>query len=150
MVSIRNAVEEDVPRILELYRQLSHNPGDYQPAPVSDCCNILRRMQEHPGYSLLVAEDNSRVVGTTMMAILPGFAHLTSPFAVIEYVVVDEKRRSQGIGKLLMEHCRTLAKEAGCYKIMLTSDNRRERAHKFYESLGYEASAHGFRYYFQG
>jgi len=28
-------------------------------------------------------------------AILPGFAHHTSPFAVIEYVVVDEKKRSQ-------------------------------------------------------
>jgi GNAT superfamily N-acetyltransferase len=149
MVLVRKAQEEDIPRILELYRQLSHNPGDYQQASVSDCCNVLRRMQEYPGYSLLVAEDDGDVVGTTMMAILPGFAHLTSPFAVIEYVVIDEKRRGRGIGKLLMEHCRKLAKEAGCYKIMLTSDKRRERAHKFYESLGYEASAHGFKYYFK-
>ena len=149
MVLVRKAQEEDIPRILELYRQLSHNPGDYQQASVSDCRNVLRRMQEYPGYSLLVAEDDGDVVGTTMMAILPGFAHLTSPFAVIEYVVIDEKRRGRGIGKLLMEHCRKLAKEAGCYKIMLTSDKRRERAHKFYESLGYEASAHGFRYYFK-
>jgi GNAT superfamily N-acetyltransferase len=149
MVSIRNAVEADVPRILELYQQLSHNPSDYRHAPVSDCCDVLRRMQEYPGYSLLVAEDDGQVIGTTVMAVLPGFAHFTSPFAVIEYVVIDEKRRGRGIGKLLMEHCRKLAKEAGCYKIMLTSDNRRERAHKFYESLGYEASAHGFRYYFK-
>jgi GNAT superfamily N-acetyltransferase len=60
---------------------------------------------------------------------------------------VDETYRSKGIGKLLMESVKSLAKEAGCYKIMLTSDNRRERAHKFYESVGYEASAHGFRLY---
>jgi hypothetical protein len=42
-----------------------------------------------------------------------------------------------------------LAKSAGCYKVILTSDNRRERAHKFYKSLGFEPSAQGFRFYFQ-
>jgi GNAT superfamily N-acetyltransferase len=74
-------------------------------------------------------------------------AHGTSPFAVVEYVVVDEKWRSKGIGKLLMEYVIARSKEAGCYKIMLTSDKRRKRAHKFYKSLGFEASAHGFRLY---
>jgi GNAT superfamily N-acetyltransferase len=105
-------------------------------------------MSKVHGYSLLVAEDDGNIVGTTVLAILPGFAHSTSPFAVIEYVVVEEKRRSQGIGKTLMEYCLKLAKEAGCYKVILTSDKRRERAHKFYHSLGFEASAEGFRYYF--
>jgi GNAT superfamily N-acetyltransferase len=47
-----------------------------------------------------------------------------------------------------MESVISLAKEAGCYKIMLTSDLRRERAHKFYKSLGFEPSAYGFRLYF--
>jgi len=95
-----------------------------------------------------VAEENGEVIGTTVLVILPGMAHGTSPFAVVEYVVVDEKRRSHGIGKLLMEYCLARAKEAGCYKVMLTSDKRRERAHKFYRSLGFETSAEGFRYYF--
>jgi GNAT superfamily N-acetyltransferase len=49
----------------------------------------------------------------------------------------------------LMEYCMKLAKEAGCYKTMLTSDKRRKRAHKFYKSLGFAPSAEGFRYYFQ-
>jgi GNAT superfamily N-acetyltransferase len=148
MVLIRTAIEGDIPRILELYQQLSFNPGDYKKASVSGCRRVLRQMKEYPGYSLLVAEEDGNVVGTTVMAILPGFAHHTSPFAVIEYVVVDEKRRSQGIGKILMEYCMKLAKEAGCYKTMLTSDKRRKRAHKFYKSLGFTPSAEGFRYYF--
>jgi GNAT superfamily N-acetyltransferase len=105
-------------------------------------------MAKVPGYSLLVAEENGEVIGTTVLAILPGMARGTKPFAVIEYVVVDEKKRSRGVGKILMEHCKELAKEAGCYKIMLTSDKRRKRAHKFYNSLGFEASAEGFRFYF--
>jgi len=32
---------------------------------------------------------------------------------------------------------------------MLTSDLRRERAHKFYKSVGFEPSAAGFRFYFK-
>ena len=148
MVKIRPALEKDIPRILELYPQLSFNPGDYKTPPVEDCKKVLAAAAKVPGYSLLVAEENSQVVGTTVLAILPGFAHGTAPFAVIEYVVVDEKRRSKGIGKLMMEYCLARAKEAGCYKVMLTSDKRRERAHKFYRSMGFEASAEGFRFYF--
>jgi GNAT superfamily N-acetyltransferase len=141
-------MEKDIPRILELYRQLSFEPEKYHAAPLNDCLKVFRKMSKYPGFELLVAEDNGQVVGTTALAILPGFAHATSPFAVVEYVVVDEKSRSKGIGKLLMESVKSLAKEAGCYKIMLTSDNRRERAHKFYKSVGFEPSAHGFRFYF--
>lgn len=145
---IREAAEKDIPAILDLYRQLSMNPADYKKAPEDDCRKILKEIKKYPDASLLVAEEEGKVVGTTFMAILPGFAHGTAPFGVIEYVVVDEKRRSKGIGKALMEYCKDLAKEARCYKIMLTSDKRRERAHKFYKSIGFENSAEGFRYYF--
>ena len=148
MAVIRKATEKDIPRILELYHQLSFHPEEYKVPPLEDCQRVFSDMSQVPGYSLLVAEEGGKVVGTTVLAILPGMAHGTSPFAVVEYVVVDEKQRSRGIGKLLMEYCMARAKEAGCYKIMLTSDKRRERAHKFYRSLGFEASAHGFRFCF--
>ncbi len=150
MPIIRRAVEKDVPRILELYQQLYLDTGreNHRAAPLYDCVKVFREMSKYPDYTLLVAEDNGQVVGTTVLAVLPGFAHGTAPFAVVEYVVVDEKHRSRGIGRLLMESVKALAREAGCYKIMLTSDLRRERAHKFYKSVGFEPSAHGFKYYF--
>ena len=148
MATIRTATEHDIPHILELYRQLSFHPEEHKVPPLKDCRKVFAAASKIPGYSLLVAEENGEVIGTTVLAILPGMAHGTAPFAVIEYVVVDEKCRSKGIGKLLMEYCLESAKEAGCYKVMLTSDKKRERAHEFYRSLGFEASAHGFRYYF--
>jgi ribosomal protein S18 acetylase RimI-like enzyme len=147
-MKIRKAIEKDIPRILELYQQLSFEPGSYQKAPEDDCRKVLRQMEKYPDYALLVAEENGEVAGTTVLAILPGFAHHTAPFGVIEYVVVDEQCRSKGIGKAMMEYCLARAKEAGCYKVMLTSDKRRDRAHKFYRSLGFESSAEGFRFYF--
>lgn len=149
MPIIREATEKDIPRVLEMYRQLSFEPEKYQPAPLNDCLKVFRRMSEYPNYHLLVAEEGGVVVGTTVLAVLPGFAHGTLPFAVVEYVVVDGNYRSKGIGNLMMESVKSLAKEAGCYKIMLTSDLRRERAHKFYKSVGFEDSAAGFRFYFK-
>ena len=148
MAIIRPAAEKDIPRILELYSQFSFQPGDYQAAPLADCRKALKKMSRTPGCNLLVAEEDGEVAGTLFMAILPGMAHRTSPFGVVEYMVVDKKNRRQGIGRALMEHCMKLAREAGCYKVMLTSDKRREGAHKFYESVGFQESAHGFRHYF--
>jgi ribosomal protein S18 acetylase RimI-like enzyme len=149
MATVRQATEKDIPRILELYRQLAFSPPpEGSPAvPPEEYRRVFREMSQYPGYELLVAEDSGEILGTTVLAILPGMAHGVSSFAVVEYVVVDNKCRRQGIGKLLMDYCINHSKEAGCYKIMLTSDNRRDEAHKFYESLGFEASAHGFRLY---
>lgn len=151
MASVRTATKQDIPHILELYKQASlmpPTPDTHQPS-LEDLYRVFREMSSIPGYELLLAEEDGEIAATTVLAILPGFAHGTAPFAVIEYVVVDEKRRRQGIGRVLMEAVIERARKAGCYKIMLTSDNRRTGAHRFYESLGFEASAQGFRLYFQ-
>jgi GNAT superfamily N-acetyltransferase len=150
VAKVRKATEADIPRIIELYRQLSLNPPppDRKAPTPEEYRRVFNEMAATPGYELLVAEEDGEILGTTVLAILPGIAHGVSPFAVVEYVVVDEKYRRRGIGKLLMDYVVARAKEAGCYKIMLTSDKRREPAHEFYRSLGFEASAHGFRLYF--
>ena len=149
MATVRTATEKDIPRILELYRQLAFNPPPAgAPVPsMEEYRRVFNKMSAVPGYRLLVAEEDGEILGTTVLVILPGFTHGVSPFAVVEYVVVDEQYRRRGIGKLLMDYVIARSKEAGCYKIMLTSDKRREQAHQFYESLGFEASAHGFRLY---
>jgi GNAT superfamily N-acetyltransferase len=150
MANVRAATESDIPRIQELYRQLSFTtpPPDIPRPSAEEYRRVFQEMNALNGYEIIVAEEAGEVIGTTVLAILPGMAHGVSPFAVIEYVVVDEKQRGKGIGKQLMEYCIERAIEAGCYKIMLTSDKRRTEAHEFYKSLGFETSAHGFRLYF--
>ena len=149
MAIVRIATEKDIPRILELYCQLALNPSVEATIPsLEDCRRVFTEMSAIPGYKLIIAEEDGNIVGTTGLVILPGMAHGVSPFAVVEYMVVDEKYRRKGIGKLLMDYVIAQAKTAGCYKIMLTSDNRRKEAQDFYRTLGFEASAHGFRMYF--
>ena len=148
MITIRKAVEADITRLLELYRQLSLDPGSYVKAAPEDCRRILGQIENVSGYALLVAEEDGDVLGTLSLAILPAFAHGVSPFAVVEYMVVDEGHRSRGIGRQLMEYAVRKAGEAGCYKIMLSSNKRRMDAHRFYRLLGFTATHEGFHRYF--
>ena len=122
-------------------------PSDASQPSLEAYQRVFKEIYSTPGYQLLVAVEDGKILGTTVLVILPGIAHGVSPFAVVEYVVVDEKQRRRGVGKLLMDYVIARAKEAGCYKIMLTSDKRRDEAHEFYRSLGFETSAHGFRLY---
>jgi len=83
-----------------------------------------------------------------VLLIVPNLSHHGLPWAVVENVVTDRRFQRKGIGRLMMEYAINRAREAGCYKLQLASSKTREDAHRFYESLGFEASAHGFRLYF--
>ena len=56
----------------------------------------------------------------------------------IEDVIVDEKRRGEGIGKKMMHHAIEFAKNTGTAKIELTSRKSRIEANKLYLSLGFK------------
>ena len=48
-------------------------------------------------------------------------------------LVTDEKYRSQGYGKLMLEYLHDYAKTAACENIVLSSGLQRKAAHRFYE-----------------
>jgi len=151
MIIIRTATETDVPRILELYQQLVMDPSELEmvkPEPEFGL-KAFREMSALEGYYLLVAEVDGEVVGTAVLVILPGLAHGISHWGVVEFMVVNEAHRSQGIGRALTDHAAELAQEAGCYKIMLGSNKKRTDAHRFYRQAGYEATHEGFTRYFK-
>ena len=151
MAIIRLATEEDISRILELYRQLALTTSQAEllqsPSP-DDYLQVFAEIKWYKGCELLVAEERGEVIGTIVLLIVPNLSHSASPWALVENVVVDEGYRRRGVGRQLMDYAIARAIEAGCYRIVLTSDKRRGDAHRFYQSLGFEASSHGFRLYF--
>ena len=150
MATVRAATENDIPRILELYSQLAieSSEAEKRQAPALDNHRqAFSMINALPGCELLIAEEEGEVIGTMMVMIVPNLSHDAAPWAVVENVVVDNRYRRKGVGKLLMDYIKTRAEEVGCYKIQLSSDKRRDEAHKFYESIGYRATAEGFRLY---
>ena len=150
MVVVRKAVERDIPRILELYRQLeitvSPLEAGKQPA-TDDYKRIFGCINSFPGMDLVVAEDQGQVIGSLEILVVPNLSHKGLPWALVENVIVDEARRQAGVGRQLMEYAINRAKSAGCYRISLSSNNSRKDAHRFYEALGFKGSSIGFRLY---
>jgi predicted N-acetyltransferase YhbS len=151
MSVIRAAAETDIPRILELYEEqlvIGTSEAEKQQNPAfEDYQRALSMIDALPGCELVVAEEQGEVIGTMMLMIVPNLSHRALPWAVVENVVVDGSHRRKGVGRQLMDYALARAREAGCYKIQLTSNKSREEAYKFYESIGYKASAEGFRLY---
>ena len=50
----------------------------------------------------------------------------------VDDLVTDETKRSIGVGRTLLRHLQTLARDAGCGKFTLDSGTQRQQAHKFY------------------
>jgi GNAT superfamily N-acetyltransferase len=90
-----------------------------------------------PGARVFIARRASIAVGTYSFFVLPLLAHGGAPEAIVEDVAVHPEAQGQGIGRALMQHAMELAREAGCYKLALSSNQRREAAHAFYERLGF-------------
>ena len=148
MAIVRMASEEDIPRILELYRELAITTSQVElgcSPSLDDCRRSFNEIRAAPGHELLVVECEGTVVGTMVLLIVPDLSHGASPWALVENMVIDPGYRRRGLGRLLMEHAIARAKEAGCYKLVLSSNKKRRDAHRFYRSLGLQHSAHGFR-----
>jgi ribosomal protein S18 acetylase RimI-like enzyme len=144
MATVRQATEQDIPRILELYEELTgerHDLTRHETGPV------FKEISSMSGHELLVAEEDGVVVGSMVLLIVPNFSHGALPWATVENLIVDSAHRRQGIGRALMDYALARAREAGCYKLQFLSSTKRRVAHWFYRRLGFKRSAYGFRMY---
>ncbi len=105
-------------------------------------------MEEHPDYTILCAKYENEIVGTLMGVANREIIGECRPFMVIENVVVSDRHRRMGIGRLLMAGIEKIAIEKNCSFMMLISRVHRTEAHKFYESVGLRGDVvKGFKKY---
>ncbi|HQF56028.1 MAG TPA: GNAT family N-acetyltransferase [Fibrobacteria bacterium] len=142
-LKIRPATESDIDAILSLQAQLGQDDG--VALTTDQALAVLRRMAAYPDYGVRVAELDDGVVGCYALLVMDNLAHLGAPSAIVEDVVVDASCRGQGIGRAMMHDAMCVAREKGCYKLVLNSNLRRLDAHRFYEGLGFERHGVSFQ-----
>jgi GNAT superfamily N-acetyltransferase len=140
---IRQAAEGDLEAVLRLYAQPDIDNGEV--LPHMDAREIFARFKRYPDYKLYVVVDGADVVGSFALLIMDNLGHLGAPSGLIEDVVVDPTRQGRGIGREMMAFAIERCRERGCYKVALSSNLKRERAHKFYDSIGFERHGYSFR-----
>jgi len=140
-VEIRPARREDLAAILALYADLETN-GQVLDLPAAE--SIFARMQQYPNYTVYVAVAEGQIVGAFELLIMDNLAHVGAPSGIVEDVVVHPAWRGQGIGKQMMAFALEQCRQAGCYKLALSSNRKREAAHRFYEALGFQKHGYSF------
>ena len=127
---VRPATLADAPQLASLAGQLGYAST---PEQVTVRFREIAREREH---LLLIAEDSGGALAG-YIEVFPFRTIGADSRIEIASLVVDQSCRSQGVGRLLMEHAEAWGRANGFPEAGLRSNVIRERAHTFYETLGY-------------
>ena len=102
--------------------------------PVDEATESFYEIMREMNGNIFVAIDESRIVGTVSIHILPKFVHHFGYVGLIEDLVVTDSCRGMGYGKILVDFGVQYANNKGVYKVILdcSLDNI-----PFYESCGF-------------
>jgi len=137
-IIIRSAKKEDAPDLAELAGQLGY------PCKEADVRSRVERIVRNKNETILVAEDSGIVIAWTSVQIIEHF--YLEPFAELSGFVVDAGRRSQGIGKALMDAAEAWVKGKGLDYLRLKTNVIRKDAHRFYERNGFTKTKEQYVY----
>jgi GNAT superfamily N-acetyltransferase len=129
-LTIRDARPEDAAAMAELLGQLGY------PAEASAVESRLQRLRI-VGDRILVADVDGTVAGLAHLQVSPAIEY-ERPAAKLAALVVDESQRGEGIGRALLAAMEDEARLRGCELLYLTTSERRDDAHAFYEHAGLE------------
>jgi GNAT superfamily N-acetyltransferase len=142
---IRRAVAGDVAAIVALIAadQIGQDRDGGDLAPYTQA---FAAIDADPAQLLVVVADAAgAVVGTLQLSFIPGLARRGALRAQIEAVRVAQRLRGRGIGSALLGWAIEEAGRRGCALVQLTSDKRRDGAHRLYGRVGFIASHDGFK-----
>ena len=132
---VRMLADDDLGNQRELYE--SPLPDSYYSA--------FEQINNDSNHELIVAELNSKVIGTLHLMFLSSVSFQGGLRAQIESVRVDKRFQSQGIGSEMMKWTMERAKARGAHVVQLTTHKSREDAHRFYERLGFKGTHLGMK-----
>ena len=135
-INVREARPSDAPRLTELITELGH--------PITEP-DVRRNLETLSSNELLplVAEHGDEVIGMCGLSAMTT-VHRDAPVGRISVMIVAEAWRGRGVGAQLVAEAEKRLAARGCRIIEVTSNQRREQAHGFYEGLGYERTSFRF------
>jgi GNAT superfamily N-acetyltransferase len=128
---LRAPEERDLESIVALLDELGHPAG---PVEVARRLGALRELD--PTGFLVVADASGRAVGLVSAHLTP-MLHREQPVGRVTTLVVAAAERGKGVGGLLLAAAEGWCREHGAVRIELTSADRREDSHGFYERRGW-------------
>ncbi|MBI3135633.1 MAG: GNAT family N-acetyltransferase [Bacteroidetes bacterium] len=134
MITIRPAQKEDFKTVYDFINLLENDHFQETNQQL-----IFERNLENNSILYLVAFVGSEPAGF-ISCHAQWLLHHSALIGEIQEMIVAEKFRSQGIGKLLMAELIQYAQRRGIVQLEVTSSKKRKEAHRFYTREGFVES----------
>ncbi|PTL82134.1 GNAT family N-acetyltransferase [Vitiosangium sp. GDMCC 1.1324] len=146
-VTFRLATPADLPTILKLLvdDDIARTRSGYVAEVTPAVRAAFDEIAADPNNEIIVGEREGEVIATLQLTYIPGLSRGGMRRAQVEAVRVRADLRGQRLGERLMEDAMARARARGCGLMQLTTDKRREAAHRFYARLGFQASHEGMK-----
>jgi len=133
-VTIRRGRKEDLPRALELIKELA----TYEHAP-HEVTNTVELMEHdgfgaNPVYGFYVAEQDGGIIGISLYYFR--YSTWKGKRLYLEDIIVTEAERGKGAGKMLFDRTLQHALDEGCTGMMWQVLEWNEPAINFYKKYG--------------
>lgn len=143
-MTIRRAVQSDIPAMGELLRELFSIEDDFT-VDLEKQSRGLKLLLDTSNAIVLVVESDDQVIAMASVQTLVSTA-MGESVGIIEDVVVTEAYRGKGIGKRLLERVIEESECSGLKRLALGADHRNLAAIAFYEKHGFTTSHMGLMY----
>jgi N-acetylglutamate synthase-like GNAT family acetyltransferase len=130
-VSVRPARPGDVPALVQLFEQLGYTTDE--PTLRAQ----LEQFSNGSAHALVAELATHTLAGLATVAIHPRL-YSRAPSAQLTALVTDRSARRHGVGGALTRAAAQIAREAGCEKLYVRTNRRRQESPPFYRSLGFE------------
>ncbi|MDX6278448.1 MAG: hypothetical protein QOJ72_2576 [Nocardioidaceae bacterium] len=144
---IRIAETEDLEAILALTAEDSMHYYDEPGEVTLNQRDAFDEITADPNQDLLVGTIDGQVVCTAQVTWMRMIAADGGLYCQVEAVRTSAALRGRGIGATLMASIEDEARKRGAARIQLTTNKQRERAHEFYQRLGFAPSHIGMKKY---
>ena len=101
--------------------------------------NIYNEASQESGYKFIALEEAGEFLGLMGYRILTDYVH--GRHLYIDDLVIEESQRGKGLGTLLLEESKRLAKEKACKRVRLCTGINSHDAKKFYEKNNWDLRA---------
>ena len=133
---VREARREDLESILQLYLYLHE---DHVPEDSEQLRKTWESIMGDENHHLIVFEEEGRIVASCVCVIIPNLTRDVRPYAFVENVVTHGEFRKKGYATACLDYAKRIAKEQGCYKMMLLTGSREGSTLQFYRNAGYNS-----------
>ena len=131
---VREATENDLPQLLDLYAQL-HPEEHFSADDRTEA--VWQKILSKPSNVVFMGCLGDRIVSSCHLVIVDNITHGNRPYAVIENVITDERFRGKGYATRLLNYAKASAQKAHCYKMMLMTSSKEETTLNFYKLAGF-------------